>query len=99
MRAIFQAQAPPGGGGRAYIWRGDLTEVFLGSCRFRGIIFGGRGLFSEFYGISFLFVQETLHKESRFPDLDLIKMFKGDHFSMKGIRKGYFFCQKYYVKG
>ena len=37
-----------------YIWRGDLTEGFLGY-RFGGLIFGGayawRGLFSEFYGI------------------------------------------------
>ena len=41
---------PPG----AYIWRGDLTEVFL-RYEFEGLIFGGaytwRGLFSEFYGI------------------------------------------------
>ena len=86
----FPSTSPRG----AYIWRGDLTEVFWRGCRFRGLIFGGRSLFSEFYGISFLFVQETLHKDSRFPDLDLIKMFKGDHFSMKGIWKGYFFCQK-----
>ena len=39
----------------AYIWRGDLTEVFL-RYRFGGLIFGGaytwRGLFSEFYGIT-----------------------------------------------
>ena len=38
----------------AYIWRGDLTEVFL-RYRFGGPIFGGaymwRGLFSEFYGM------------------------------------------------
>ena len=49
----FQVQAP----GRAYIWRGDLTDGFL---RFEfggagGLIFGGAytwsGLFSEFYGI------------------------------------------------
>ena len=37
---------------RAYIWRGDLTEGFLGN-RFGGLILGGaytwRGLFSEFY--------------------------------------------------
>ena len=33
----------------AYIWRGDLMEVFL-RYRFGGLIFGG-GLFSEFYGI------------------------------------------------
>jgi len=46
----FQVQAPQG----AYIWRGDLTEGFLGY-QFGGLIFGGaytwRGLFSEFYGI------------------------------------------------
>ena len=39
--------------GRAYIWRGDLTEGFL-HYEFRGPILGGaytwRGLFSEFYG-------------------------------------------------
>ena len=42
--------------GRAYIWRGDLTEGFL-RYEFGGLIFGGaykwRGLFSEFYGTSF----------------------------------------------
>ena len=42
-----------------YIWRGDLTEVFL-RYRFGGFIFGGaytwRGLFSEFYGINLNFV-------------------------------------------
>ena len=41
----------------SYIWRGDLTVFFL-SYRLGGLIFGGayarRGLFSEFYGISFL---------------------------------------------
>ena len=46
----FQGQAPGG----AYIWRGDLTEAFLGH-EFGGLIFGGaytwRGLFSEFYRI------------------------------------------------
>ena len=45
----FQVQAPGGGGG--YIWRGNLTEVFL-HYEFGGLIFGGaykwRGLFSEF---------------------------------------------------
>ena len=47
----FQVQAP---GRRAYIWRGNLTEVFL-RYEFRGHIFGGayawRGLFLEFYSI------------------------------------------------
>ena len=46
----FQVQAPRG----SYIWRGDLTEGFLGY-EFGGLIFGGaytwRGLFSEFYGM------------------------------------------------
>ena len=36
LKAIFQVQAP----GRAYIWRGDSTEGFLGY-RFGGLIFGG----------------------------------------------------------
>ena len=39
-RAIFQVQAPGG----AYIWRGDLTEVFLryrfGGLYLKGLIFG-----------------------------------------------------------
>ena len=34
----FQVQAPGG----AYIWRGDLTEVFL-RYKLGGFIFGGRG--------------------------------------------------------
>ena len=58
LRAIFQRQAlgwKGGGGGGAYIWKGDLTEGFL-RYRFGGLIFGGaytwRGLFSEFYGIT-----------------------------------------------
>ena len=46
----FQVQAPGWGGG-GYIWRGNLTEVFL-HYEFGGLIFGGaykwRGLFSEF---------------------------------------------------
>ena len=54
LRAIFQVQGPGGG---AYIWRGDLTEVFL-RYRVGGLLFGGadtwRGLFSEFYS-SFTF--------------------------------------------
>ena len=36
----FQVQAPPRGGGGAYIWRGDLTEGFL-RYKFGGLIFGG----------------------------------------------------------
>ena len=50
----FQVQAPQG----AYIRRGDFTEGFL-HYDFGGLYFGGaytwRGLFSEFYGIGFLF--------------------------------------------
>ena len=53
LEGNFQVQAPGG----AYIWRGNLTEVFL-RYEFGGLIFGGaytwRGLFSEFYGMSFL---------------------------------------------
>ena len=55
LRAISKNK-PPGGGGGAYIRRGDLTEGFL-RYDFGGLIFGGaytwRGLFSEFYGIRF----------------------------------------------
>ena len=36
----FQVQAPRGGGGGAYIRRGDLTEGFL-RCDFGGLIHGG----------------------------------------------------------
>ena len=54
----FQVQAPRG----AYIWRGDLTEGFF-RYDFGGHIFGGaytwRGLFSEFYGISFISLSVT----------------------------------------
>ena len=46
----FQVKAPGGGGG-AYIWRGDLTEGFL-NYEFGGLTFAGLFLFSEFYGIS-----------------------------------------------
>ena len=46
----FLSTSPRGG----YIWRGDLTEVFL-CYRFGGLIFGRayarRDLFSEFYGM------------------------------------------------
>ena len=52
LRAISKYKTPG-----AYIWRGDLTEGFLGY-EFGGLISGGaytwRGLFSEFYGIYFL---------------------------------------------
>ena len=40
LRAIFQEQAPGGGGGGAHIWRGDLTEGFL-RYRIGGLIFKG----------------------------------------------------------
>ena len=36
----FQVQAPPPGGGGAYIRRGDLTEGFL-RYDFGGLLFGG----------------------------------------------------------
>ena len=49
---VFEGNIPSTSPRGAYIWRGDLTVVFL-RYRFRGIIFGGaytwRGLFSEFY--------------------------------------------------
>ena len=53
----FQAQAPGG----AYIWRGDLTEVFFalrvwvgggGGAYIKGGAYTWRALFSEFYCIS-----------------------------------------------
>ena len=51
---IFEGNFPRGAGGRAYIWKGDLTEGFL-RYRFAGLLFGGaytwRGIFSEFYGM------------------------------------------------
>ena len=51
----FPGTSPRG----AYIWWGDLTEGFL-RYRFWGLIFGGaytwRGLFSEFYGDSSVFI-------------------------------------------
>ena len=51
---VFEGNFPSRSPRRAYIWRGDLTEVFLRH-RFGGLIFGGayswRSLFSEFYGI------------------------------------------------
>ena len=53
----MQVQAP----GAAYIWKGDLTEVFL-HYGFGGLISGGaytwRDSFSEFYG-SFKLVKMT----------------------------------------
>ena len=55
LEGNFPSTSPRG----AYIWRGDLTEDFV-RYRFWGLIFGGaytwRGLFSKFYGISFLSV-------------------------------------------
>ena len=52
LRAISKDKPPEG----AYIWRGDLREVF-GRYEFGGLVFGGaytwRGLFSEFYGMSY----------------------------------------------
>ena len=54
----FQGNFPSTSPRGAYIWKGDLTEGLL-RYRFGGLIFGvaysWRGLFSEFYGISFLY--------------------------------------------
>ena len=53
---VFEGSFPSTSPRGAYIWRGDLTEGFL-RYLFGGLKFGGaytwRGLFSEFYGISF----------------------------------------------
>ena len=52
---IFEGKFPSTSPWGAYIWRGDLTGVFL-HYWIGGLIFGGayawRGLFSEFYGIN-----------------------------------------------
>ena len=49
---VFEGNFPSTSPQGAYIWRGDLTEVFL-RYEFGGLIFGGaytwRGLFSDFY--------------------------------------------------
>ena len=37
----FQVQAPPRGGGGAYIWRGDLAEGFWGAYIWRGLYMEG----------------------------------------------------------
>ena len=51
---VFEGNFPSTNPRGAYIWRGDLTEDFLGY-PFAGLIFGAaytwRGLFSEFYGM------------------------------------------------
>ena len=51
---VFEGNFPSTNPRGAYIWRGDLTEDFLGY-PLAGLIFGGaytwRGLFSEFYGM------------------------------------------------
>ena len=53
---VFEGNFPSTSPRGAYIWRGDLTEGFL-RYQFGGLIFGGaytwRGLFSEFYSISY----------------------------------------------
>ena len=46
---VFEGNFPTTSPQGAYIWRGDLTEVFLHH-RFGGLN-KWRGLFSEFYGI------------------------------------------------
>ena len=52
---IFEGNFPSTSPQGAYIWRGDLMEVFFfGATGLGGLIFGGahtgRGLFSEFHG-------------------------------------------------
>ena len=60
-RTISKYKPPPPLPGRAYIWRGDLTEGY----EFGGLIFGGaytwRGLFSEIYGIPYNAVLDYSH--------------------------------------
>ena len=57
----FRVQAPRG----ACSWRGDLKEGVL-RYEFGGRIFGGgytwRGLFSELYGMSFIFNKNFIEK-------------------------------------
>ena len=64
---VFEGNFPSTSPWGAYIWRGDLTEVFL-CYQFGGLIFGGaytwRGLFSEFYGLLTLNAQYP-HTTSR----------------------------------
>ena len=54
LRAIFQVQAPGGGGG-LYL-EGRFNRGFFALTVWGGVIFGGaytwKGLFSEFYGSS-----------------------------------------------
>ena len=54
---VFEGNFPSTSPRGAYIWRGDLTEGFL-CYKFGGLLFGGaytwRGLFSEFYGITYI---------------------------------------------
>ena len=62
LRAISKYKPPPG----AYIWRGDLTEGVLryefGGLTLEGLIDGERGLFSKFYGMSFIFNKNFIEK-------------------------------------
>ena len=66
LRAISKYK-PGGGGGWAYIWRGDLTEGFW-SYKFGGLICGGtytwRGLFSEFYSSLTVSCNDSIGLES-----------------------------------
>ena len=52
---VFEGNFPSTSPRETYTWRGYLTERFL-RYRFGGLVFGGactwRGLFSEFYGIT-----------------------------------------------
>ena len=54
---VFEGNFPSTSPWGTYIWRGNLMEGFL-RYRFGGLIFGGaytwRGLFSGFYGISYI---------------------------------------------
>ena len=63
---VFEDNFPSTSPRGAYIWRGDLTEGFLGY-RFGGLIFGEGFLFSEFYGIlvkkKYWFPFQTLNQE------------------------------------
>ena len=58
---VFEGNFPSTSPRETYTWRGYLTERFL-RYRFGGLVFGGactwRGLFSEFYGITYV----TLHR-------------------------------------
>ena len=70
---VFEGNFPSTSPRGAYIWRGDLTAVFL-RYRFGGLIFGGaytwRGLFSEFYGNLTLKLKRRITFSSEIVSLD-----------------------------